>query len=156
MGFVQARVSEWSLSTLPSPIPELQHAPLPLKVLWARERAPTPLSSAIFYLDSHLSLSRNWECVICAYITSTTTSSTNFGVLVYVIKFLDPFVNDPIFCTNMFPSSNSNGNPFAYLSLLIRTCSFDGLNSTKEGFVSTFSICNLIAFIPSCVYYYCC
>jgi hypothetical protein len=28
---VHARVSEWSLSTFPSPIPELQHAPLPLK-----------------------------------------------------------------------------------------------------------------------------
>jgi hypothetical protein len=26
---MQARVSEWSLSILPSPIPELQHAPTP-------------------------------------------------------------------------------------------------------------------------------
>jgi hypothetical protein len=51
------------LSILPSPIPELQHAPLPLKVLWARERAPTPPPSAIFHLDSHLSPSRSWECV---------------------------------------------------------------------------------------------
>jgi len=42
------------LVTLPSPIPELQHAPLPLKVLRAREHAPTPCSSAIFRLDSHL------------------------------------------------------------------------------------------------------
>jgi hypothetical protein len=50
VGYVQARVSEWSLSTLPSPIMELQHAPLPLKVLWARERAPTPPSSAVFLL----------------------------------------------------------------------------------------------------------
>ncbi len=55
---------EWiSLSILPSPIPELQHAPLPLKVLWARERVPTPPSSAVFHLDSHLSPSRSWECV---------------------------------------------------------------------------------------------
>jgi hypothetical protein len=43
-------VSEWSLSTLPSPIPELQHAPLPLKVLWARERVPTLPSSTVFLL----------------------------------------------------------------------------------------------------------
>jgi hypothetical protein len=60
---VQARVSEWSLSTLLSPIPKFQHALLLLKVLWARERAPTPSSSAVFYLDSPLSLSRSWECV---------------------------------------------------------------------------------------------
>jgi hypothetical protein len=63
VGCVQALVSEWSLSTLPSPILELQHAPLPLKVLWVKEHAPTPPSSVIFYLDSHLSLSRSWECV---------------------------------------------------------------------------------------------
>jgi hypothetical protein len=56
---------EWiSLSILPSPISELQHAPLPLKVLWARERIPIPPSSAVFHLDSHLSPSRSWECVI--------------------------------------------------------------------------------------------
>jgi hypothetical protein len=55
---------EWiSLSILPSPIPELQHAPLPLKVLWAREHVPTPPSSAVFHLDSYLSPSRSWECV---------------------------------------------------------------------------------------------
>jgi hypothetical protein len=55
---------EWiSLSILPSPVPELQHAPLPLKVLWARERIPTPPSSVVFHLDSPLSPSRSWECV---------------------------------------------------------------------------------------------
>jgi hypothetical protein len=54
---------EWiSLSILPSPILELQHAPLPLKVLWARERIPTP-PSVVFHLDSHSSPSRSWECV---------------------------------------------------------------------------------------------
>jgi hypothetical protein len=60
---VQAHVSEWSLSTLPSPIPELQHAPLPLKVLWAKERAPIPPFSVVLYLDSLLSLAKSWECV---------------------------------------------------------------------------------------------
>jgi hypothetical protein len=39
---------------------------LPLKVLWAKECAPTP--SIVFYLDSHLSLSRSWECVIRVYL----------------------------------------------------------------------------------------
>jgi hypothetical protein len=63
VGCVQAYVSEQSLSTLPSPIPELQHAPLPLKMLWVKERAPTPPSSVIFFFDSHLSPSRSWECV---------------------------------------------------------------------------------------------
>jgi len=43
------------LVTLPNPILEFQHAPLPpLKVLRARERAPTPCSSVVFNLDSHL------------------------------------------------------------------------------------------------------
>jgi len=64
VGCVQAHVSEWNLSTLPSPIPELQHAPLPLKVLWARECAPIPPPSDVLYFDSLLSLARNWECII--------------------------------------------------------------------------------------------
>jgi hypothetical protein len=64
VGCVQACVSEWSLSTLPSPILELQHAPLPFKVLWTRERASTPPLSVVLYLDSLLSPSRSWECVI--------------------------------------------------------------------------------------------
>jgi hypothetical protein len=36
----------------------------PFKVLQARERAPTPCSSVIFSLDSHLNPLRSWECVI--------------------------------------------------------------------------------------------
>ncbi len=43
----------------PSSIPELQHTPLPPKVLRVRERAPTPNSSVVFTLDSHLSLSKS-------------------------------------------------------------------------------------------------
>ncbi len=57
-------MSEWSLSTLPSPILELQHALLPLKVLWTKERALTLPSSVVFYLDSHLNPSKSWECII--------------------------------------------------------------------------------------------
>jgi len=37
--------------------------PLPLKGLWVRECAPTPPYSAAFYLGSHLSPLRSWECV---------------------------------------------------------------------------------------------
>jgi hypothetical protein len=44
---------------LPSPILELQHTPLPTKMLPAREHAPTLDFSAIFTLDSHLSLSKS-------------------------------------------------------------------------------------------------
>jgi len=39
--------------TILSPISKLQHAPLPLKVLQARERASTPYPSVVFSLDSH-------------------------------------------------------------------------------------------------------
>ncbi len=63
MGCVQACVSEWSLSTLPSPIPELQHAPLPFKVLRAKERASTFPPSDVLYLDSLLNLAKSWECI---------------------------------------------------------------------------------------------
>jgi hypothetical protein len=43
------------LVTLPSPIPELQHAPLPFKVLRARECALILCFSTTFSLGSHLS-----------------------------------------------------------------------------------------------------
>ncbi len=72
---MQACVSECNLTTLRSPIPELQHAPLPLKVLWARERVPPLPSSVVFYLDSHLSPSRSWECVKRATGNTNTQDS---------------------------------------------------------------------------------
>ncbi len=83
-----------------------------------------------------------------------TTSSTNFGVLVYVIGSLDPFINDPSSYTIFLPNSNSNGNPFADSSLG-GAYSFVGLNSSKVGCVTTFSIFSSIACIPSYVCYYC-
>ncbi len=71
---------EWiSLSILPSPIPELQHAPLPLQVLWAKERLPTPPSSAVFHLGSHLSPSRGWECALLLWRRRIMTSRLDFG-----------------------------------------------------------------------------
>jgi hypothetical protein len=60
---VQARVSEWSLSILPSPIPELQHTPLPLKCCELGNVPQLFHSSAAFHLDSHLSFVRSWGCV---------------------------------------------------------------------------------------------
>jgi hypothetical protein len=42
------------LVTLPSPISELHHTLLPLKVLWAKECALTLCFSVVFNLDSHL------------------------------------------------------------------------------------------------------
>jgi len=56
---VQVCVSEWLLIILPSPISELQHAPLPLKVLRAKEHAPIPYFSIVFTSNSHLSLSKS-------------------------------------------------------------------------------------------------
>ncbi len=91
-----------------------------------------------------------------ACITSIITFPTNFGVLVYVVGFLDPFANDRISCTNLLPNSNSNGNSLHIL--LPSTYISNGLNITKEGCVFTSSICNPIAYRPSYVYYccYCC
>jgi hypothetical protein len=56
----------------------------------------------------------------------------------------------------MLPNSNSNGNPFANPSLLPSTCIFDGLNTAKEGCVSTFSVYNPVTCRPSCVCCCCC
>ncbi len=89
-----------------------------------------------------------------ACITSIITFSTNFDVLVYDVGFSEPFANDRISCTNLLPNSNSNGNSFAYLSLLPSTYISNGLNIAKEGCVFTFSICNPVAYRPS--YVYCC
>ncbi len=47
------------LVTLPSPISELQHTPLPLKVLQAKECAPILCFFVNFSLDSHLSPLKN-------------------------------------------------------------------------------------------------
>ncbi len=88
------------------------------------------------------------------------TSSINFGVLVYVIGFIDPFANDPNSSTILLPSSNSNQNPFVDSTLLGGTSSFVGLNSSEASFFATFYICSLVSYRPSyvcyCCYYKCC
>jgi hypothetical protein len=100
----------------------------------------------------------NNSASLYACITSITTSSTNFGVLIYVIGFWDPYANDPISYTNFLPSPNSNSCPFINLGLIIGTCSSGGLNTTKKGYVSTLSIYSLVACKPFCVCccWYCC
>jgi len=90
------------------------------------------------------------------FITSITTSSTDFGVLVYVIGSPNPSIDDPNSCTILLPSSNSNGNPSANSSLLGGTYRSIGLNFAKTSCVTILSICNSIACRPSCVYCCCC
>jgi hypothetical protein len=51
---------------------------------------------------------------------------------------LDPSTNDPISCTNLLPSSNSNGIPSIHPHLLLGTYISNGLNTIKKG-MSPFS-----------------
>ncbi len=97
----------------------------------------------------------NNSTALSTFITFATTSSTNFGVLVNVVRSLDPSIDDPSSYTILLPSWNSNGNPFADFGLLGGICRSIGLNSSKIGCVATFTIYNSIACRPSCVYYYC-
>jgi len=57
-------------------MPKLQHAPLPLKVLCIRERAPTPASFAVF-----LSPLRNWGCVNVRKDTTHIANHLEKGVM---------------------------------------------------------------------------
>ncbi len=116
------------------------------------------LTSKFKFLIFRLTIVMVWNnsTTLSTYITYTATSSTNFGVLVGVVGFLDPSTNDPICYTNLFPSSNLNGGPFVDPSLLIGTCSPSGLNTIKGGCVSIVSVYSLVAYKPPCVYCYCC
>jgi hypothetical protein len=69
---------------------------------------------------------------------------------------LDPFVDDPISCTILLPSSNSNGNQSTDSGLLTSTCNFDGLNISKKAYGSTPSIYSPIGYRPFCVCFRCC
>ncbi len=95
-----------------------------------------------------------------AFINSASTSSTNFGVLVYVKGSINPFAKDPSSSTILLPSSNSNGNPSMDSSLLSGTSSFVNMNSSKVGCFAILSICSYVSYRPSCVccccYYNCC
>ncbi len=90
------------------------------------------------------------------FITFATTSSTDFGVLVYVVGTLNPSTNDPSSYTILLLSSNSNGNPFTDSGLLGGTYSFAGLNSSKACCVTTLFVYSSVVYKPSCVYCCCC
>jgi hypothetical protein len=83
---------------------------------------------------------------LSTFITSTTTSSINFRVLVYVVGSPNPSSY-----TILFPNSNSNGNPSVDFGLLGGTYSCIHLNSSKVGCVATLSICSSVTCRPSCV-----
>jgi hypothetical protein len=93
--------------------------------------------------------------VLSTYITSATTSSTDLGVLVFVVGFLNPFLENPNSYTIWFLGPNSNGCPYVHCGLLASTCSSSDLNIVKGGYVFIISFCR-----PFCVYccccYYCC
>ncbi len=97
----------------------------------------------------------NNPTILSTIITFVATSSTDFGVFVYVVGSLDSFTYDPNSFTILLPISNSNGNPFTYFSLLGGTCSFIGLNFSKVGCVATLFVYSLVACRPSYVYYCC-
>jgi hypothetical protein len=96
----------------------------------------------------------NNSITLFACITLSTTSSTNFGVLVYVVGFLDLFTKDPNFCTNLLPTPNSNGCPSINPSLPTDTCSFSGLNIATKVCVPTLSVYSPVTCRPP--YVYCC
>jgi hypothetical protein len=102
-----------------------------------------------------IAMVKNNSTTLSTHIIFATTSS-NFGVLICVVGFLDPFVDDPNSYTIFLPSSNSNGNPFVDFCLLGGACSYLGLNTSKVGCVATLSIYSLVACRPSYVYYCCC
>jgi hypothetical protein len=69
---------------------------------------------------------------------------------------MDPSTKDSNSCTNLLPSPNLNGYPFANLGLLTNIYNFGGLNTAKGICVSTLSICSPIDYKFPCVYYCCC
>jgi hypothetical protein len=102
----------------------------------------------------------NNSTTLSTCITFVATLSIDFGVLVYVVGFWDPYVEGPSSCTNILPNPKSNVCPSIDLGLLISTCNFGGLNITKGGCVSILFVCSPLACKPFCVcccccYYYC-
>ncbi len=89
-----------------------------------------------------------------AFITFAATSSTDFGVLVYVIGSLDVSIDDPNSYTILLPNSNSNRNPSIDFTLLSGICNSVGLNFSKASCVTTLFVYSSIAYRPS--YIYCC
>jgi hypothetical protein len=91
------------LVTLPSPISELQHAPLPPKVLRTKKRAITPGSFVVFNLDSHLSPLRNLGACHHTYVNGNLTHGTcdskstkQMSLYVLCVPKVKGFYMDPI------------------------------------------------------------
>jgi hypothetical protein len=105
-----------------------------------------------------LTLTMVWNnsVALSTFITSTTTSSADFGVLVCVRGSPSPSIDDPSSYTILLPNSNSNGNPSIDSGLPCSTCSSARLNSSKVGCVATLFVCNSVACRPSYVCYCCC
>jgi hypothetical protein len=116
-------------------------------------------TSRIKFPIFRLTIAMVWNNItsLYAFITYVVTSSTDFGVLVCVVRSPNPFVADPNSCTILLPSSNSNGNPLANFGLLDGTCNSTGLNFSKVSYVATLFVCSLVAYRPYCVCccYYC-
>ncbi len=89
-------------------------------------------------------------------ITSVATSSIDFGVLIYVVRFLDLSTKDPNSYTNIFPNPNSNDFPSTNPGLLTSTYSFGGLNIATWVCVPILSVYSQVVFRPPCVYCCCC
>jgi hypothetical protein len=98
----------------------------------------------------------NNSIILFAFIFSTTTSSTNFSVLVSVVGSLDPSTYDPYSYTIIIPNWNSNGNPSIDFGILGGIYSSIGLNSLKANCVTTFSIYSSVACVCYCCYCKCC
>jgi hypothetical protein len=102
---------------------------------------------------------QNNSATFSTCITSAATLSIDLGVLICVIGFLDPYVEDPNSCTNLFPNPNSNVCPFVDPNILTSIYNSSDLNITKGGCVSILSVCNPLASKPFCVccccYCYC-
>jgi hypothetical protein len=90
--------------------------------------------------------------VSLACITYVATSPTDLSVLVYIVEFLDPYLENPSSYIILFPSPNSNGCPSTNLGLLVGTYISSGLNTIKRGFVLILSFNNSLACGPP----YCC
>ncbi len=93
LGFVQASVSKWSLLILPSPFPELQHAPLPLQSAASQGVCPTPYSSTVFYLGlTFESFKELWARQFLSYIVQTFPISFKIIPTLHPTTDLHPFL----------------------------------------------------------------
>jgi hypothetical protein len=91
------------LVNLPSPIPELQHAPLPPKCCEPWSVHPTPCSSIILILYSHLNLLRSLgarQYVFDFFFFCKLFIHFSFQLIVYFL--VKHFCNNKMVCIHMF------------------------------------------------------